>query len=471
MKLRDYQERDIDGIRKAFGRGARRVLHVLPTGGGKTCEFSEMVRLASERGNRAVVLVHRDSLLHQASGKLKDAGVKHGIIAPGHGNYGDTVHVASVQTLVRRLDRHQFDFIIVDESHRATAPTYKTIMDKWPDARVLGVTATPIRADGRGLDSVFQALHCGPSIADLIRDGYLAEPDTYGPKKKLDLSRIKTTAGDYDRGQLAEHMDAPRITGDAVSHYSEICPGAPAIAFCVNIKHAEDAAAMFKAAGFRSEAVHGKMKLPEIRDKLDALRDGDIQVLTSCDLISEGVDIIGVVCAIGLRPTKSLGLHIQQAGRALRPIYAQGHDLTTRAGRLAAIAAGPKPRAILLDHAANCFRHLTVDEPHAWTLEGKKKRSKASAKGMSLTQCEKCLRPYKSIVGKCPHCGHAPVREAREPDVVDGALERIDKEALRRSRWGEERACRTFEDFVALGKKRGYASGWARIRWDLRHQK
>jgi superfamily II DNA or RNA helicase len=470
--LRPYQQSDLNGIRAQFASGNRRALHVLPTGGGKTVEIAAMVALAKGRQTRTVILVHRDALLTQASNKLTDVGVKHGIIAPGHSYYGDAVHVASIQTLVRRLDRteYEFDFIIVDEAHHAVAPTYKKIFDRYPDARILGVTATPVLASGRGLDSVFQVMHLGPSIAALIKDGFLAEPDTYGPKKKLDLSGIRTRMGDYDQHQLAEHMDAPRIVGDAVEHYSQICAGKPAIAFCVNIKHAEDAAAAFQAAGFRSQVVHGKMPLAQVRARISGLADGTIQVLTSCDIVSEGTDVPAVVCAIGLRPTQSLGLHIQQAGRALRPIYAPGFDLSTRAGRLAAIAAGPKPKAIILDHAANCFRHLTVDEPREWSLEGRKKRAKKGGPTISLTQCPKCLRPHKPAP-KCPHCGHVYVAAPRDPNTVDGTLEKVDKAALRRAKWGEQRACKTLDELVALGVSRKYQwpRQWAERMWGYMH--
>ena len=480
MIPRDYQSRDLVGIRAMFASGATRVLHVLPTGGGKTVEFCEMVKLASARGNRCVILVHRDNLLRQASAKLREAGVKHGIIAPGHGNHGDTVHVASIMTLVRRMDKYEFDFIIPDEAHHAVTPTHRKIFDRYPKARILGVTATPCLASGRGLDSVFQKMHLGPNIAWLIREGYLAEPDTYGPKKKLDLSRIKIAMGDYAQAQLAEAMDTPRITGDAVSHYSEICPGVPTICFAVNIKHAEDSAAAFAAAGYRAAVVHGKLPLETIRARIGGLADGSVQVLAACDLISEGTDIPSVVCAISLRPTKSLGLHIQQAGRALRPMYAPGHDLSTRAGRLAAIAAGPKPKAILLDHAANCFRHLTVDEEHVWSLEGRKKKTKNGPATKTLTQCPKCLRPFDARASKCPHiesdgtpCGWVRTTTPRDPETEIGTLEKVDKVALRRAKWGEERACKTIEDLIAIGVARRYQwpKQWAEKRWGFMRPK
>lgn len=467
MNLRPYQVKSVADVRAAFGSGHRAVLLSAPCGAGKTVMFSEISRLSRDRNKHVGILVHRDSLLTQASAKLKEFGVKHGIIAPGFGNYNDSINVCSVQTLVRRLGRYKFDLLIVDEAHHAVSPTYGKIFEFYNDARILGVTATPERTDGRGLDAVFQNLVLGPSIIDLIRDGYLVEPVTYGPIHKLDLSGVGTTAGDYNRADLAAHMDTPRITADAVQHYTSICPGVPAIAFCVNRKHAEDVSSSFAQAGYRSMAVDGTMPLTTIRERIAGLTDGSVQVLTACDLISEGTDAPAVVCAIGLRATKSKGLHIQQGGRALRPIYAPGFDLSTRSGRLAAIAASSKPKAIILDHAANCLRFMTVDEPHEWTLEGRKKRAGKGGANIPVRQCVKCYGVHRPAP-KCPHCGHVYEIDTEVPEAVEGILAPIDKAALRRAKAREEWSCKTLSQLQELGKKRGFKPGWAFFKWQSR---
>lgn len=474
MELRPYQDAAVLKVRESFAAGARSVCLTAPCGAGKTVMFSKMAQLALVRGTRVGILVHRDSLLTQASSKLREFGVQHGIISPGHGNYGDSINVCSVQTLVRRLDRYNFDLLIADEGHHATSPTYEKIFARYPNAKILGVTATPERTDGRGLDSVYQKLVLGPSIAELIRDGYLVEPITYGPIHKLDLSGIGSKMGDYDQKQLAIHMDTPRITADAISHYSQICPGVPAVAFCVNIKHAEDVTAAFVAAGFRAALVHGRMDLSEIRMGIAGLSNGKVQILVAVDLISEGTDIPAVVCAINLRATKSKGLHIQQGGRALRPIYAPGFDLSTREGRLAAIAASSKPKAIILDHAANCLRHMTVDEPHDWTLEGRKKRGGKGGVAVPLRQCPKCYQVHKPAP-KCPcikadgePCGHVYTVDTVVPEVLAGNLVPIDKAALRRAKAREEAACKTLGALQDLAKKRGFKPGWAFFKWQAR---
>lgn len=463
MILRPYQVSGVDAIHGAFSEGARAVCYTLPTGGGKTVIFADIARLAAEAGTRTAILVHRDALLTQAAGKLRESRVAHSLIAPGHRFYGDKIAVASVQTLARRLDRHEFDLIVIDEAHHATAGTYRKILAAWPEAFVLGVTATPCRTDGQGLNSVFEQLVAGPGIHDLIEDGYLVEPIAYGPAKPVELGNLRTRMGDYDQHQLAELMDTARVTGDAVEHYRTLCPGAPAIVFCVSIKHAEDVAADFARAGFRAASVSGSMHVTEIRRRTAGLSDGSVQVLTSCDLISEGFDAPAATAIIGLRPTKSLAVFIQQIGRGLRPIYAPGFDLTTRAGRLAAIAASKKPKAIFLDHAGNTFRFGMADEPRDWTLEGRPKRARGAAapvEDIQVRQCPKCFRCHKPAP-LCPECGHVYVVVARAPQEAAGTLTVIDKEALRRSRASELRQARTYADFKAIGKRRGYAAGWA----------
>lgn len=444
--LRPYQDRGIDDILAAFEAGARSVLLTMPTGSGKTVLFSEIARRATESGTRTVILVHRDTLLTQAADKVRACSLDYSIIAPGHRYYGDLVCIASKDTLVRRLDRHQFDLIIIDEAHRASASTYRKIIDAYPDARVIGVTATPCRTNGEGLDSVFDVLVRGPGIRELIDMGYLAEPVTYGPIHKLDLSGIKTVAGDYDLHQLSEFMDRPKVTGDSIAEYRRLCPGEPAMAFCVSVRHAEDVAAEFREAGFRAAHVSGNMPLDEIRSNIAGLSDGRVQVLASCDLASEGLDCPAVRAAILLRPTRSVIVYLQQAGRALR------------------VSPGKKD-ALILDHSGSFARFGLVDEERDWTLEGRKKRS-GSGGGVTIPvrQCPTCYAAHKPAP-TCLMCGHVYEVAARKSEVAAGELVKIDAAALRRARIKEERAARTYAELQDLARRRGYSIAWPLRKW------
>lgn len=465
---RPYQLRDIDRVHDGFAQGAQSLCYVLPTGGGKTVVFVEIVKRCMESGTSSCILVHRDSLLTQASAKLREVGIEHSVIAPGRKFYGDLVSVASVQTLVRRLDRHNFDFLIPDEGHHATAPTYKKIFDAYPNAHILGVTATPWRPNGSGLESVYQSLVVGPGIEELIRDGYLVEPVAYGAAKPVNLDGLRTRAGDYDQHELAAVMDDHRVTGDAVEHYKRICPGVPAVVFCVSVKHAEDVAAEFAAAGFRATSVSGQDDIHVIRRRTAGLADGSVQVLTSCDLISEGFDAPAVTAAILLRPTKSLVVYLQQVGRALRPVYAPGFNLDTAESRRQAIAFSIKPHAIVLDHAGNSFRFGLADEPREWTLAGRPKRAGGGGiANIPLRQCPKCFRTHRPAL-ICPECGHVYIVVSESPEIKGGELVKIDKEALRRAREQEVKAAKTFDDLKRIEKARGYRMGWARHIMDMR---
>ncbi len=444
--LREYQDRGIDDILAAFEAGHRSVLYVLPTAGGKTVLFAEIARRAAASGTRVGILVHRDQLLIQAAEKVDACGLSYSLIAPGHNFYGDLVCIASKDTLVRRLSRHDFDLIIIDEAHRATAPTYRKIMDAYPEARILGVTATPQRTGGQGLDVVFDALVLGPSIRSLIDQGFLAEPVTYGALK-LDLSGLKTVAGDYDQHALADLMDKPRITGAAISAYEKLCPGESAMAFGVGIPHCEDIAADFRAAGYRSTHVSGEMGRDEVRRRIASLKSNEIQVLVSCDIASEGIDIPSVRAGILLRPTSSLIVYLQQAGRILRPKPNGG-------------------KALILDHAGSFARFGLVDDEREWSLEGRKKRARAgdSEAAVSVRQCPKCYFCHRPAA-VCPECGWVYEIAAREPDVESGELAVIDAAALRRVRQKEEREARTYRELCDLAKRRHYSLQWPLRKW------
>ena len=445
--LRSYQANDSGRIRAEFEDGAMSVLYQLATGGGKTVVFSFIAKAAAALQTRTAILVHRDALLLQASRSLSDCGVPHGIIAPGHSRTRDLVQVASVQTLARRLALHQFDFLVMDEAHHAVAGSWRKIVAAMPSARILGVSATPCRTDGRGLDDIFERMVQGPSIEELIEQNYLVPPVVYAPGRRLDLAQVRTRAGDYDRNQLGAAMDRPKITGDAVEHYLKICPGVPAIVFCVSVQHAQDVAADFQAAGVKAASIHGKMELEEIRAATAGLSSGRVEVLTSCDLISEGFDAPAVGCAILLRPTKSEALYIQQVGRALRP-------------------APGKKEAFILDHADNWTRHGLPDDERAWSLEGQKKRRRG-ATGPLVRQCPKCFGCHKPAP-VCPLCGHVYQAYPRALEQVAGELQRVDAAAFKAKRRELIKNARTLSDLHAVARQLGYKPGWASIVFQRR---
>lgn len=495
ISLRDYQVSLVDGIKTAIGAGKRDIIGVAPTGAGKTTIFSHITTGASSKGRKVLILAHRQELVAQGADTMARFGLRHEVIASAPvraavavshlKNYGkplvdplSNVRVASVQTLVGRMAKMRWvpDIIIIDEAHHCTeGSTWGKVLDFYreqnPDLLVLHFTATPCRLDGKGLGrgagGYADHMVIGPSIGELIRRGFLTRPVVYAPPNALDLTGIRSRYGDYAKGELEAALDKPAITGDAVAHYKKICPGEPAVAFCAGVAHAKHVAEEFQRAGFKAVALDGTTEDTKRRAALAGLGNGSVQIVTSADLIGEGVDIPAVRAAILLRPTQSLSLYIQQTGRALRTVYAKGMPLDTDQQRLAAIAAGPKPNAIILDHVGNTITHGLIDEDRSelWTLDGMAKRKgKAANDSVPLpSTCPACFAVHMPAPN-CPVCGHEYKVKPRQIDHVDGELVELTDdlaERLRRQKRKEVGGAQTIEQLREIEKQRGYRPGWA----------
>lgn len=426
---------------------ARRVVYVLPTGGGKTFVYAQIAQGASLKGKKILILEHRKELIKQAGVALARIGVHHEVIAPPEKiqycrtaqlkeagvslvAHGASVAVASIQTLARRmawLDEFAPDIVITDECHHAIAGTWQRVMAATTEAVHIGVTATPCRTNGQGLREVFEVLVLGPSMADLIDDGYLVPPKIYAPPITADLDAVAIKAGDYDAEAMADILDKPTITGSAVEHYAKHCPGVPAIVFCCNRRHAGHVAEIFREAGWRFELIDGTMADAE-RDRLiTGLGTGAVQGLCSVDLISEGTDIPRAEAAFMLRRTMSESLYLQMTGRVLRPVYAPGHDMGTLEGRLQAIEGSGKTHGLLFDHVGNWVRHGKPQDHREWTLEGQKRRKRAPTDEPveTFAQCPACYHVHDPAP-MCPECGHVyQVDPRRGPRLIEGELQEV----------------------------------------------
>ena len=444
MILRHYQHQAVSNLRIAFRSGARAPLLVLPTGGGKTIILAAITHQALTRGARVLILVHRRELIHQTSAKLTALQVPHGIIAAGVDRADAPIQVASVQTLIRRLDTAaEPDLIIIDEAHHATTgSTWGKILAHWPDASRLGVTATPIRLDGRGLNETFDHLVLGPSVADLTADGFLCPSRIYAPPMAADLSGLKSRAGDYTIEQAAARMDRSSVTGDAIKHYLHYARGKLAIVFCCTVAHANHVVEQFKAANITATTLLGST-VPAERDRaINALATGKLQVLVTVDVVSEGFDCPAAEVAILLRPTQSEGLFLQQVGRVLRP-------------------SPGKREAVILDHVGNVHRHGFPDDCRSWSLQGRP--SKAKEVAPSVRTCTICFAAFKPAP-QCPACGTPALPSPREIQQQEGELQELTRDALKRARARDRRQvgqARTLDQLLAIADQRGYSRGWA----------
>ncbi|NCA89446.1 MAG: DEAD/DEAH box helicase [Gammaproteobacteria bacterium] len=460
IDLRDYQAEIVTAIRQAYGQGYKAPLLVAPTGSGKTVLFSYIAHQAAARGNRTLILVHRQELLSQTARTLARFDVEHGLIAPGATLTDDLVQVASVQTLVRRLDRlaWQPTLIVADEAHHCTADTgHGRIVAHYDKAKVLGVTATPERLDGKGLGlsagGFFDCLIEGPTVAALVEQGHLSRPVVYAPASKLDLSGIRTLAGDFDKGALAAAMDRPTITGDAVAHYRRFCDGKPSIAFCVSVAHAEHVAEAFRLAGYQATSIDGTLDDRTRRQRIEDLGSGRLHVLTSCELIGEGVDVPIVGGAILLRPTQSVALNMQQIGRALR------------------IHEG-KEKAVIIDAVGNVLRHGHPLEDRQWSLDSKPRRQRKAQEqedGERVKVCPECSASH-GPAPSCPECGYE-YPQARRIEAVEGELAEIKPGDRRLALKREQAQCKTLAELRELGRAHGYREGWADAIWRYRQDR
>jgi superfamily II DNA or RNA helicase len=447
--LRPYQQNDTENIRAAYRSGANAVLHVSPTASGKTVMFCYITESAYNKGKSILIVTHRKNLLRQTSAKLKENGLRHGIIAAGYPSIRYRIQIASIQTLIRRLDRWEyFDFLIFDECHHIASNTYQKIKDHFvpKGAKIYGCTATPIRLDGYGLGNDFDTMVLGADYDKLIDKGWLSKPTYYYPGH-IDLDNIKKSMGDYNRKQLANKFKADRyLIGNTIELYSKKAEYKPAMVFCINIEEAEKTAKQFNEAGYKSIAIHSKMEYQQVYKAIEDLRDGKIHVITSCDMIGEGTDIPRVEVIMKNRPTLSLSLNHQQDGRGLR-IYPG------------------KEKCIIIDQVGNCEKHGLIHWPIKWELT----KDRFTPQIAAVKTCDYCFAAYPANKKKCPECGQIKLVRKRDMEIEkrDGELKKIDYKKLNE----DIEKADSLKELHAIGKKVGYKSGWAYFRWRQKQAK
>lgn len=290
--LRDYQLTGENEIRARIRAGYRRVLYVLPTGGGKTTVAASIINQARAKGSKILFLAHRRELISQCSERLDGLGVDHGIIMANHPRErASAVQVGSIQTIHRRGLPWEPDIVFIDEAHRCRGAAYQQAVNACGRAVVIGITATPCRTDGKGLSPPFESMVLGPSLSDLTAQGYLVPARTYA-RKKPNLSGVHITAGDYQQDELNEAMNKPEIVGDVVKEWQKNAAGRLTVVFAVGIKHSIALRDAFRAAGVVAEHLDGETPTAERERLLADLATGRINVLTNCGVLSEGWDCL-----------------------------------------------------------------------------------------------------------------------------------------------------------------------------------
>lgn len=451
ITLRPYQSTGIAQIRQAFADGFKAPLYVSPTGSGKTTVFAYMAESSEKRGKRILILCHRVELVDQIVERLRQFDVTPEIIAAGYKMGSGRRHleprhvaVASVQTLVRRLDDYPAPTLIaIDEAHHVSQGSqWSQIIRKYQTARICGFTATACRLDGRGLASHFDKMICGPSVADLTQQGYLAPARVFAPPT-VDTSGLHIRAGDYKHEENEALMDTPTITGDALSHYRKLAPGMQALIFCTSVAHAHHVAEQFRKADISALALDGGTDKELRRMAVKDFRQGSIKVMASCDLFSEGFDVENVHAGILLRPTQSEGLWRQQVGRILRP-------------------APGKTHALILDHVNSTMKFGMPADPREWTLEGDAdRRKKKPAPGIRV--CPKCFAASPARASTCVECGTAfEVKPRQQVEEKEGELVELTAEQIAKKRERREQGrAQTLDQLRQIARIKGYNENWA----------
>lgn len=435
LQLRPYQLQAVNQMRTLMQQGCKSILYQGATGSGKTALTAHMLHTAASKGMRSLFIVHRRELIKQSTRAFALEGVRHGIISAGFTeDRRHLVQLGSIQTLIRRAQRMGAPKLIVwDEAHHLASDSWKKFYSYFPQSFSVGLTATPYRLDGRGLGEFFNELIEGPSVQSLIAAGYLSPYKLYAPMR-VSTEGIHTKMGDFVRSELSSVMDKPSITGSAVEHYRRYCNEASAVVFAVSVQHSQHITAQFQAAGIKAAHVDGETP-SEIRDKAIAdFKSGDVKVLSNVELFGEGFDVPRLECAILLRPTQSLGLYLQQVGRALRP-------------------APGKTTAIILDHVGNCERFGLPDEDRTWSLLGREgRRRKNDEASTSVRVCPKCFAAQIQGRTSCKFCGFVFETKAREIEEKEGELEEVKRVEARK----EQGHADSLEDLTRLGIARGY---------------
>jgi superfamily II DNA or RNA helicase len=438
MKARPYQIELDQLARDAIRRGKRAILLQLPTGGGKTFVGTNFMRGAEQKGNRSLFLAPRRELVYQTAGRLQAFGISPGIIMAGNKmDLHRLSQVASFDTLHARSIRRSkvplppAKIVIADEAHLTLSQTRRDILEAYPGAILIGLTATPAGPNGKPMGDVYDELVLGWPTRKMMDEGYLVEARYFAPSEP-DLSKVKKNAeGDYQIGALERAMNKTTLIGDILENWMAVARDRRTVIFCVTREHAAHVCKTFCEAGIAAEYVDGETPKEKRAEIFRRVENGQTQVLVNVFVASYGLDIPPLDCCVIARPTKSLVLYLQMVGRVLRPIYAPGYDLEGEAEeRLLAIRNGSKPDALIIDHSGCVREHGFVDDYIPWTLEGDenisdaKKREQQDRSEPKEIVCPNCSYVFKGS-RICPACGHEAVRSGEDVPTYAAKLEEM----------------------------------------------
>ena len=442
MDLRPYQLDLLQKTVSEFREGRRRVLVVSPCGSGKTVLMAQMAAASQANGKNVWVILPRQEIMEQTLETFERCGIPLNSIYIG----------MAITTANRVSELPAPDLILFDECHISVASTYWKIVRSAPNAHIVGLTASPCRTDNKPLGSLYETLVEGVTIRWLIDNKYLA-PYEYYSVTVADLSAMS------DCNDAASFLMKSAVYGRVVEEWRKLANNVPTVVYCASVKHSRETAEAFCEAGVNAVHFDGTTPYQERKRVVDGFRNGEIQVLCNCDLISMGFDMPDIGCVVMLRPTQSASLYIQQSGRALR--------------------YKPDKTAIIIDAVANFMRFQLHDEPYEWSLDVpiKQRREVDDGGNFYIRTCERCFKVFKAAP-VCPYCGHVyklTEREIKAHEEIElqriTAEEAAKAEQKRKEMRMEVGQCRTIADLRKIQKERGYSPGWVWQMAKVKHIK
>lgn len=447
MQLRDYQIELVEGVQSSMLKGNKKILVQSAAGSGKSVTMAKIAKGATDKGNRVLFIVHRSELQSQIKDTFKKMGVD-----------SKLCYIGMVQTVTNKLDKLSFKptVILVDEAHHSLSKTYQRIFDYFPDAYTLGFTATPTLLSGKGLGRFYDDLIIGKSVQWLIDNQRLAPFDYYSIDL-LNHDQLKhSSTGDYTYKSIDDATKNVQY-GDVIEHYKRLADNTKTIIYTHSVEASKRVAEVFKSVGYSAQAVDGKTNKQVRQQAMEDFRNGKVMILVNAELYGEGVDVPDCETVVLLRPTESLSLFIQQTFRSMR--------------------YQPNKQAVIIDHVGNYLRHGLPNTDRTWTLENVKKDSKKKGRPedlVSLTSCPHCFAVIESGSNPCPLCNFEIVVEAKDLEVVDADLNKIDqmsfKTDYRAIQLKKEYAkkeiseLKSLEDFYLYAKSRGYKDSWIKFQ-------
>lgn len=455
ISLRSYQLDAIEKVRESIRAGNKRIIIQASPGAGKTIIAASIISSALEKRKKIIFFVHFRQLAYQAMERFTEFGIgdEVGYIMAGEESHLDRpVQIISVQTYIQRLklddQEHNrwfksADIAIYDEAHSSLAPTRKAVLDLYRDkAIIIGLTATPARNDQRPLGDIYDDIVCCSNIKDLTEQGFLVPARYFGAKHIPNLKDIPLVAGEYNKKELGKRVDKPKLVGDILDNFLRISPERQAVVFACNVKHSKHIKISFERHGISIEHIDAYTPEIERQDILHRFKNGGIQVITNCDIFSEGADFGWADAVILAKPVKSYVRYIQMASRGGRPWPG-------------------KKDFILIDHSAAVKTHGYLDDPVEWTLDGKEKawkKKKPRKKEQKIMECDECRAMFSGK--RCPNCGKEIPDWGKKIETTNDELQEITRGKSKKPKATMEEKRKFYGQLEYERRMKGYQPGW-----------